>query len=94
MKVKWNKGLSGLLAAAFLLSGLSFSAAAEKTEAKNILQGCSLISSENAASLENLWDQKVTTVWKAPAGSTLTIKSPVPIGGLYILWDRDRSAGH
>ena len=89
MKVKWNKGLSGLLAAAFLLSGLSFSAAAEKTEAKNILQGCSLISSENAASLENLWDQKVTTVWKAPAGSTLTIKSPVPIGGLYILWDRD-----
>ena len=46
MKVKWNKGLSGLLAAAFLLSGLSFSAAAEKTEAKNILQGCSLIIGE------------------------------------------------
>lgn len=91
---KGNKRLAGLLAAALLLIALflnifPLNVSAEKSEAKNIMQGCSLIASENAGALQNLWDSKVTTVWKASAGSTLTIKSPAPIGGLYILWDRD-----
>ena len=84
------------LSLAVLLSLSAFPANAAPTEdgaggaeAEDITQGCRLSASENADSLPNLKDRTVTTVWKASAGSTLTITSEEPIAGLYLSWDRD-----
>lgn len=78
-----------IVAVLFALPFSPSAVAQEDETAEDITQDCTFLADDNAASLPNLKDNTVTTVWKAPAGATLTINSASPMAGLYISWDRD-----
>lgn len=84
--------LAGFLCVTLVGSIATPAAAKEIPEGEDITDRCTLTATCNEQALPHLCDGSVDTVWKGSKDDSLTIESPEPIGGLYILWDRGPTA--